>query len=74
MGFEPLQTGIIVCHVKTAPPHISRFYIGRKYGRFEASPPDYAGLYPISMRFSKLVGDILKEVIGEAEAKYKYYM
>lgn len=35
---------------------------------------DYAGLFPIPMRFSTLVGDILKEVIGDPEAKYKYYM
>ncbi len=35
---------------------------------------DYAGLIPIPLRFSRLVGDILKEVVGEPEAKYKYYM
>ena len=35
---------------------------------------NYVGLLPIPMRFSSLVGDILKEVDGKAEAKYKYYM
>jgi hypothetical protein len=35
---------------------------------------DYAGLLPIPLRFSRLVGDILKEVDGEPETKYKYYM
>lgn len=35
---------------------------------------NYAGLMPIPLRFSQLVGDILKEVTGEPEAKYKYYM
>lgn len=35
---------------------------------------NYAGLMPIPLRFSRLVGDILKEVTEEPEAKYKYYM
>jgi hypothetical protein len=35
---------------------------------------NFAGLMPIPLRFSRLVGDILKEVAGEPEAKYKYYM
>jgi hypothetical protein len=35
---------------------------------------DYAGLLPIPLRFSGLVGDIPKEADGEPEAKYKYYM
>jgi hypothetical protein len=34
-----------------------------------------SGLTPITLRFSKLVGDILREVpeSQEPEAKYKYY-
>jgi hypothetical protein len=35
---------------------------------------DYAGMLPIPLRFSGLVDDILKEVDGEPEAKYKYYI
>jgi hypothetical protein len=35
---------------------------------------DYAGPLPIPLRFSGLMGDILKEVDNEPEAKYKYYM
>lgn len=33
-----------------------------------------AGLLPITLRFARSVGDILREVQGEPEAKYKYYM
>ncbi len=37
---------------------------------------DFNGLMPITLRFSRLVGDILREVPGgkDAEPKYKYYM
>ena len=36
---------------------------------------DFNGLMPITLRFSKLVGDILREVKGrDPEPQYKYYM
>lgn len=37
---------------------------------------DFNGLMPITLRFSRLVGDILREVKdgNDAEPKYKYYM
>ncbi len=33
-----------------------------------------AALFPITLRFAQSVGDILREVQGEPERKYKYYM
>jgi hypothetical protein len=33
-----------------------------------------AGLWPITLRFARSVGDILREVQGEPDPKYKYYM
>ena len=36
-----------------------------------------SGLMPITLRFSRLVSDVLREIPeggGEPESKYKYYM